>query len=290
MIHLDCEELKQGLAKKAKNYAEKLLERMITTHRQQTLKLVTFVNFQQQKKLFSCNYNSQNFCEIFFFLWRICSEFETIRETALKTPETTEDIIQLIDFINYTKAEGIEELKEKIQVSAGTLTPSSSEAHSSIVSNGSVPLCALTGRLLQTVLPLRRSHVWEGWNGAERNSFCVARQNPQHLSALWRGIAHGPAAAGGNDYYFPQIANRWDLFSGYWDSQGERDGWADGETGEVKGAAGKGLTQDCRVPVLLRTGHDPAGWCPPGLSGPFFLLPSWKILCFFSIKLPNWKD
>lgn len=45
MIHLDCEELKQGLAKKAKNYAEKLLERMITTHRQQTLKLVTFVNF-----------------------------------------------------------------------------------------------------------------------------------------------------------------------------------------------------------------------------------------------------
>lgn len=43
MVHLDCEELKQGLAKKAKNYAEKLLERVITTHREQTLKLVTFV-------------------------------------------------------------------------------------------------------------------------------------------------------------------------------------------------------------------------------------------------------
>lgn len=52
MIHLDCEELKQGLAKKAKNYAEKLLERMITTHQQQTLKLVTFVNFHQKKPLF----------------------------------------------------------------------------------------------------------------------------------------------------------------------------------------------------------------------------------------------
>uniref|UniRef100_H3DKJ5 Dynein axonemal heavy chain 7 n=1 Tax=Tetraodon nigroviridis TaxID=99883 RepID=H3DKJ5_TETNG len=83
MIHLDCEELKQGLAKKAKNYAEKLLERMITTHREQTL--------------------------------QICSEFETIKETALKTPENTEDIIQLIDFINYTKTTGIDELREKIQ-------------------------------------------------------------------------------------------------------------------------------------------------------------------------------
>lgn len=49
MIHLDCEELKQGLAKKAKNYAEKLLERMITTHRQQTLKFVTFLNFKKKK-------------------------------------------------------------------------------------------------------------------------------------------------------------------------------------------------------------------------------------------------
>lgn len=43
MIHLDCEELKQGLAKKAKNYAEKLLERVITSHQQQTLQLVTVV-------------------------------------------------------------------------------------------------------------------------------------------------------------------------------------------------------------------------------------------------------
>lgn len=52
MIHLDCEELKQGLAKKAKSYAEKLLERMITTHRQQTLKLATFANFHKKKNSF----------------------------------------------------------------------------------------------------------------------------------------------------------------------------------------------------------------------------------------------
>lgn len=60
MIHLDCEELKQGLAKKAKNYAEKLLERMITTHRQDTLKLVTSVNFKE--KAFYSRYNSQHLC------------------------------------------------------------------------------------------------------------------------------------------------------------------------------------------------------------------------------------
>lgn len=45
MIHLDCEELKQGLAKKARNYAEKLLERVITSHQQQTLQLVTVVRY-----------------------------------------------------------------------------------------------------------------------------------------------------------------------------------------------------------------------------------------------------
>lgn len=40
MVHLDCEELKQGLANKAKNYAEVLLKKMITSHREQNLKWV----------------------------------------------------------------------------------------------------------------------------------------------------------------------------------------------------------------------------------------------------------
>lgn len=40
MVHLDCEELKQGLANKARNYAEVLLKQMITSHREQNLKWV----------------------------------------------------------------------------------------------------------------------------------------------------------------------------------------------------------------------------------------------------------
>ncbi|XP_041655296.1 dynein heavy chain 12, axonemal [Cheilinus undulatus] len=85
MVHLDCEELKQGLANKAKNYAEILLKKLITSHREQNLK--------------------------------ICSEFETIRETALKIPETTEDMTQLIEYIDFIKTKGITELNGRIKES-----------------------------------------------------------------------------------------------------------------------------------------------------------------------------
>lgn len=37
MVHLDCEELKQGLSNKANSYAEILLRRMIIIHREQNL-------------------------------------------------------------------------------------------------------------------------------------------------------------------------------------------------------------------------------------------------------------
>lgn len=37
MVHLDCEELKQGLADKAKTYAEILLKKLITSHREHNL-------------------------------------------------------------------------------------------------------------------------------------------------------------------------------------------------------------------------------------------------------------
>ncbi|XP_054464751.1 dynein axonemal heavy chain 12 [Anoplopoma fimbria] len=83
MVHLDCEELKQGLANKAKNYAEILLKKVITSHREQNL--------------------------------QICSEFETIRESVLKVPESTEDMTQIIHRINFTKTKGIAELNEKIK-------------------------------------------------------------------------------------------------------------------------------------------------------------------------------
>ncbi|CAJ1084997.1 dynein heavy chain 12%2C axonemal [Xyrichtys novacula] len=85
MVHLDCEELKQGLADKAKSYAEILLKKLITNHREQNL--------------------------------QICSEFETIRENAVKIPETTEAMTQLIDYINVIKTKGIKELNEKIKES-----------------------------------------------------------------------------------------------------------------------------------------------------------------------------
>ncbi|XP_048874195.1 dynein axonemal heavy chain 12 isoform X2 [Brienomyrus brachyistius] len=83
MVHLDCEELKQGLARKARGFAQALLEKLVTIHRQES----------QQ----------------------ICKEFETIKEKALKVPETTEDMIELIAYIEHTKTKGIGELNSKIR-------------------------------------------------------------------------------------------------------------------------------------------------------------------------------
>ncbi|KAG7518207.1 dynein heavy chain 12, axonemal [Solea senegalensis] len=85
MVHLDCEELKQGLVNKARAYAETFLKKVLVNHREQNL--------------------------------QICSEFETIREKALKVPEDTEDLTQMMDYILSTKTEGIAGLKEKIQKS-----------------------------------------------------------------------------------------------------------------------------------------------------------------------------
>ncbi|XP_068561369.1 dynein axonemal heavy chain 12 [Cebidichthys violaceus] len=83
MVHLDCEELKQGLANKARNYAEILLKKVIASHRELNL--------------------------------QVCSEFETISENVLKAPESTEDMTQIIDCIHFTKTKGIAELNEKIK-------------------------------------------------------------------------------------------------------------------------------------------------------------------------------
>uniref|UniRef100_A0A6Q2WX96 Dynein axonemal heavy chain 12 n=1 Tax=Esox lucius TaxID=8010 RepID=A0A6Q2WX96_ESOLU len=81
MVRLDCEELKQGLAKKAKTFAQLLLEKLVTNHRENSL---------------------------------ICQEFETIKEKALKVPETTEEITEMITYIGHIKTKGIEELNTKI--------------------------------------------------------------------------------------------------------------------------------------------------------------------------------
>ncbi|XP_072525468.1 dynein axonemal heavy chain 12 isoform X2 [Salminus brasiliensis] len=82
MIRLDCEELKQGLAKKAESFAQILLEQLINTQHQHCLE--------------------------------ICKEFETIHNKAIKNPEATEDMIEMFAYIDHVKTKGIEELNSKI--------------------------------------------------------------------------------------------------------------------------------------------------------------------------------
>ncbi|XP_021171969.2 dynein heavy chain 12, axonemal [Fundulus heteroclitus] len=83
MVHLECEELKQGLSDKAKMFADLLLKTLVTKHR-------------EQNQL-------------------ICSEFETINNKALEVPENTDAIAQMVDYINFTKTKGVKVLDEKIQ-------------------------------------------------------------------------------------------------------------------------------------------------------------------------------
>ncbi|XP_061667239.1 dynein axonemal heavy chain 12-like [Syngnathoides biaculeatus] len=83
MVELYCEQLNQGLAKKAKAYAEILISKIKTKHTEQVL--------------------------------QICSDFETIRENALNVPETTDDMAKMIDYIEITKTQSIVLLHEKIK-------------------------------------------------------------------------------------------------------------------------------------------------------------------------------
>ncbi|OCT58631.1 dynein heavy chain 12, axonemal [Xenopus laevis] len=82
MVQLDCDDLKQGLADKAKSFANILLERLVTEHRQEN--------------------------EL------ICNEFETIKVRALKVPETTEDVIEEIAFVEQAKTKDLAGLNVRI--------------------------------------------------------------------------------------------------------------------------------------------------------------------------------
>ncbi|ROL53285.1 Dynein heavy chain 7, axonemal [Anabarilius grahami] len=82
MVRLDCEELKQGLAKKAKTLSEIIVGKLVSSHHQCSL--------------------------------QICKEFEAIQDRALKVPETTEDMIEMITYINEVKTKELEELNNKI--------------------------------------------------------------------------------------------------------------------------------------------------------------------------------
>lgn len=56
-----------------------------------------------------------------FFFFRICKEFEAIQDRALKVPETTEDMIEMITYINEVKTKELEELSNKIMVGTSEL-------------------------------------------------------------------------------------------------------------------------------------------------------------------------
>ncbi|CAL9702663.1 unnamed protein product [Knipowitschia caucasica] len=85
MVHLDCEELKQGLANKAKHFAQVLIKKLLNNHRKLNLE--------------------------------ICSEFEAIMKNTQKEPESTEEMTKMIEYINFTKTTGLSQLKERISES-----------------------------------------------------------------------------------------------------------------------------------------------------------------------------
>ncbi|XP_048346084.1 dynein axonemal heavy chain 12 isoform X2 [Sphaerodactylus townsendi] len=83
MVRLDCEDLKQGLVDKARSFANILLAKLILNHRRENE--------------------------------MICHEFEMIKERALKIPETTEEMMACIAYIEKAKTVGIHQLNERIQ-------------------------------------------------------------------------------------------------------------------------------------------------------------------------------
>uniref|UniRef100_A0A2K5JE23 Dynein axonemal heavy chain 12 n=1 Tax=Colobus angolensis palliatus TaxID=336983 RepID=A0A2K5JE23_COLAP len=85
MVRLDCEDLKTGLTNKAKAFANILLNDIASKYRKENE--------------------------------RICSEFEAIKEHALKVPETTEEMMDLISYVEKARTTGIEELILRIQES-----------------------------------------------------------------------------------------------------------------------------------------------------------------------------
>ncbi|XP_022428512.1 dynein heavy chain 12, axonemal isoform X17 [Delphinapterus leucas] len=85
MVRLDCEGLKTGLTNKAKAFANILLNDIASKHRKENES--------------------------------ICSEFEAIKEHALKVPETTEEMMELISYVEKARTVRINELVSRIKES-----------------------------------------------------------------------------------------------------------------------------------------------------------------------------
>uniref|UniRef100_U3K1D6 Dynein axonemal heavy chain 12 n=1 Tax=Ficedula albicollis TaxID=59894 RepID=U3K1D6_FICAL len=82
MVCLNCEDLNQGLANCANNFAKMLMEKIFTDYREENQ--------------------------------RICSEFEAIKECALKVPESTEEMVEIIDYIKKVKTQDFPDLVRRI--------------------------------------------------------------------------------------------------------------------------------------------------------------------------------
>ncbi|CAH1783738.1 unnamed protein product, partial [Owenia fusiformis] len=83
MIRLDCEDLKMGLANAARGLADILLNKVATNHR---------------------NENKE-----------ICEAFHTMKEKALKEPESSEELIEMTAFIENARTYGMIKLNERIK-------------------------------------------------------------------------------------------------------------------------------------------------------------------------------
>ncbi|XP_072136530.1 dynein axonemal heavy chain 12 isoform X2 [Mobula birostris] len=83
MVRVDCEDIKHGLAEKAKSCAEMLLDGLVAKHREENL--------------------------------RICQEFENIVDKALNIPEGTKEMLEMIDYVNEVRSTGVAALNMRIK-------------------------------------------------------------------------------------------------------------------------------------------------------------------------------
>ncbi|GCC21888.1 hypothetical protein chiPu_0000270 [Chiloscyllium punctatum] len=83
MVRLDCEDIKHGLSEKAKSFADILLDGLVAKHREENE--------------------------------AICHEFEYIVDKALNIPESTKEMLEVIDYVNEAKSKGVAALNERIK-------------------------------------------------------------------------------------------------------------------------------------------------------------------------------
>eukprot|EP00105_Crassostrea_gigas_P043640 XP_019927788.1 PREDICTED: dynein heavy chain 12, axonemal isoform X3 [Crassostrea gigas] len=89
MIRLDCEDLKRGLAEAARGLADELLRKVSDDHRRENKS--------------------------------ICEEFTLIRDRALKPPETSEELMEMVKFTQEARTSGMVKLNERIKESKDRL-------------------------------------------------------------------------------------------------------------------------------------------------------------------------